>query len=282
MLSSDSSCLIAAWLSILMGTGSTTRKPSSRTSSRSPSSSRPTCDADVNSASIVESDTPVCFLQIHCTTAPSIVTTPPVTDFLSLLSAAKSASLQLSKAITSSFLVGACMVSLTLFVPFKYLATLFTSFQSLVVGWCVLLVALCTAKLMSGLVHRAIQSKLPTSDWKRRIVGSPGAPTLVNNCGSSTSASLCSSPTGTRTLFAFASPCCSSSSSIVACWSSEYPSLLSSSTRIPKNFLTSPKSFTDNTLMEQKKSSTRLGLDAVTRRSSTYTPTSVISPSSRL
>ncbi|EEY52901.1 uncharacterized protein PITG_23169 [Phytophthora infestans T30-4] len=205
MLSSDSSCLIAAWLSILMGTGSTTRKPSSRTSSRSPSSSRPTCDADVNSASIVESDTPVCFLQIHCTTAPSIVTTPPVTDFLSLLSAAKSASLQLSKAITSSFLVGACMISLTLFVPFKYLATLLASFQSLVVGWCVLLVALCTAKLMSGLVHRAIQSKLPTSDWKRRIVGSPGAPTLVNNCGSSTSASLCSSPTGTRTLFAIAS-----------------------------------------------------------------------------
>jgi hypothetical protein len=49
-------------------------------------------------------------------------------------------------------------------VAFKYRAILFASFQSLVRGWCVCLVALCTAKLMSGLVHRAIQSKLPTSD----------------------------------------------------------------------------------------------------------------------
>ncbi|EEY57637.1 uncharacterized protein PITG_00198 [Phytophthora infestans T30-4] len=95
MLSSDFNCLMAAWFS--------------RTSSRSPSSSRPTWEADVNSASMVDSDTPVCFLHTQWTIAPSIVTTPPVTDFRSPLSAAKSATARsASRAFSRSSAAGAC------------------------------------------------------------------------------------------------------------------------------------------------------------------------------
>jgi len=80
------------------------------------------------------------------------------------LSAAKSASLQLSTWMQLPSATPTSMRSLRVLVAFKYRAILFASFQSVVRGWCVCLVALCTAKLMSGLVHRAIQSKLPTSD----------------------------------------------------------------------------------------------------------------------
>ncbi|KAE9059153.1 hypothetical protein PF007_g31049 [Phytophthora fragariae] len=46
------------------------------------------CEAATNSDSIVESATHACFLHIHATKAPAIITTPPLTDFLSFLSAA--------------------------------------------------------------------------------------------------------------------------------------------------------------------------------------------------
>ncbi|KAG3117246.1 hypothetical protein PI125_g3960 [Phytophthora idaei] len=45
-------------------------------------------EATVYSASIVASDTPFCFLQTQLIAMPSAVTSPPVTDFLSSLSAA--------------------------------------------------------------------------------------------------------------------------------------------------------------------------------------------------
>ncbi|KAL7694804.1 hypothetical protein Plhal304r1_c001g0004021 [Plasmopara halstedii] len=202
MLSSDFNCLMAAWLSMCMCMGSETTWCSSRTSSRSPSSSRPTWEADVNSASMVDSDTPVCFLHTQWTIAPSIVTTPPLSTWTR----------RPSDAPTS-------MRSLRVLVFFKYRAIRFANFQSLIRGWCVCLVALCTAKLMSGLVHRAIQRKLPTSDWKLRIVGSLLALTLGSSCSSWGSASLASSPMGVLTPFASASPNCSSSSSMAACWS---------------------------------------------------------------
>ncbi|OWZ12729.1 hypothetical protein PHMEG_00014056 [Phytophthora megakarya] len=60
--------------------------------------------------------------------------TPPVTDFLSLLSPA-------------------------------YFAIRFANLQSTSLGACVCLVTRCTANAMSGLVHLTNHNRHPTNDW---------------------------------------------------------------------------------------------------------------------
>lgn len=162
---SDSNCLLDAWLSISMFIGSAIQSSISMISSRNTSNSRRICEAEMNSASMFDNDTPVCFVQIHCTIVPLTVSTPPVTDFRCALSASNSESLRLVTVI-AYFFASIFMCIFMSLIAFKYLAMRDASCQPLTLSWCVRLVALCTAKLMSGLVHRAIQSSLPTSDWK--------------------------------------------------------------------------------------------------------------------
>ena len=85
---------------------------------------------------MVLSDTPVCFLQNHATTNPFIVSTDPDTDFRSVLSAAKSASLQLSILIGLALLV-LLMHNLCAFDYLRYRAVRLAIFQSFMVGLCV-------------------------------------------------------------------------------------------------------------------------------------------------
>ncbi|EGZ25053.1 hypothetical protein PHYSODRAFT_479395 [Phytophthora sojae] len=112
------SCFIAARLSTMSGIGSSTGKRISSSSWRKPSNSRQTCDSAVNSASIVESATPPCFLHTHRIGIPSSSTTPPVTLLRSVLSAAKSASLNPSSRSAAPGLQP-FIRSLTLFEPLR-------------------------------------------------------------------------------------------------------------------------------------------------------------------
>ncbi|OWZ15969.1 hypothetical protein PHMEG_00010297 [Phytophthora megakarya] len=161
---SPSSCFSAARLSTRSGSGSSASNPSSPNNSRTPRISVAITEAAVYSASIVDSDTPPCFLHIQDTAIPSSVSSPPVTDFLSVLSAAKSASLNATTSRASSGPLIPFICSRSRFVPARYRTIRLASFQSATDGPCVLRVALWTANAISGRVQRAIQSRLPTRD----------------------------------------------------------------------------------------------------------------------
>ncbi|OWY98097.1 hypothetical protein PHMEG_00031229, partial [Phytophthora megakarya] len=89
---------------------------------------------------------------------------PPVTDFRSGLSTAKSASLQTTTSSASSGSLFPFICSFSCLVPARHFKILFASCQPAIDGPCVLRVALCTENVMSGRVQRVIQSRLPTSD----------------------------------------------------------------------------------------------------------------------
>eukprot|EP00644_Phytophthora_capsici_P010190 jgi/Phyca11/120257/e_gw1.41.258.1 len=161
---SPSSCFNATWLSTRSGIGPRNVTPSSSKSSRTPSSSVAMTEAAVYSASMVDNETPPCFRQAQLTGIPSIVICPPVVDFLSILSAAQSASLYATTSSDSPWPLPPHIRSRSSFVPIKYLVILFANFQFAVVGLCVLRDALWTANAMSGRVHLAIHIRLPSSD----------------------------------------------------------------------------------------------------------------------
>ena len=168
-----------------------------------------------NKVCIVLSEIPVCFLKTKDTTAPYMVSTDPETDLRSDLSAAKSASLQLSILMDSVELLVLLMNSFSVFVSYRYLATRFAIFQSLITGLCVCRVARCTAKQIFGRVQRVIQSKLPTSDWKALTLATPALEVDINNSDPGSLFSLYSSPIGNRTPLAVPSPCSFNSKSMV-------------------------------------------------------------------
>ncbi|CCI10950.1 unnamed protein product [Albugo candida] len=66
-------------------------------SSRTPGNFLAASEEATNSASIVDSDIPPCFLHVQLTSLPFIITTAPVNDLRSALSDAKSASLNDAK-----------------------------------------------------------------------------------------------------------------------------------------------------------------------------------------
>ena len=202
----DSSCFIAACLSIHINIGSRTRSFTSFNYFLVPSSSRLACEAKLNSASIVLTDTPYCFLYNYRITAPFNVSTHPDTGLRSVLSAAKSASLQ--HLICTLSVVGSTPIrcNLSFFVIFKYLMIRLAVFQSLVIGLQVCLAALCTTKLVSGCVHLTIDCRLLNNDLIDFKLGSPFALLVVRKSLSLTSSMLHMSPIVARTPFADSVP----------------------------------------------------------------------------
>ncbi|OWY98657.1 hypothetical protein PHMEG_00030524 [Phytophthora megakarya] len=82
---------------------------------------------------------------------------------------------------------------------------------------------------MSGRVHLAIQSRLPTKDWNIFTMISSPLPTAGNKSTSDSSASsFHSAPIGVREPFASSMPSTFSISTIMTSWSRSYPFFSSS------------------------------------------------------
>ena len=121
-----------------------------------PSTPRPACDAEMNSAFSILSNTPVCFLHNH--------------------RAAKPAMLQRSVWTSYDIVPSTFRWNCKYFDILKYCTIRFAVLQSFFVGMSVCLVTVCTAKQSSGREHHAINSRLSIRDWNDFTLGSPFAP----------------------------------------------------------------------------------------------------------
>lgn len=134
-------------------------------------------DKAMNSASVVERDTQVCFLQHQLMAPPFIKNIYPEFDFRFILSAAQ---------LASAYPMSSCSVLLSLLrlnfkfdVPFRYFRTRLSSIQSTWLGDAVFVANIDTLAAISGLVFIAIYNKLPTSFWYF-LLSSNGSVSIVD------------------------------------------------------------------------------------------------------